>query len=200
MPHAVFRHSVTQPADPSIRRIPLTKGQSTIVDTTDYDWLMQWNWHAHFAKNTGTFYAACEIWLGNGKRTLLYMHIAIFRVPEGMKRDHINRDTLDNRRANLRVATTAQNNYNCRIYKNNKSGHKGVWWSRENKRWEAVVYFKGLRHWLGRFNNIEDAVAAREAKEKEVVGNFVPLEPSKNPISVVGGDGNSGPTGALSSN
>ncbi len=41
------RHAVTQPLDPSYRLIPLTQHQNAIVDTADFDWLSQWNWHAN---------------------------------------------------------------------------------------------------------------------------------------------------------
>ena len=40
----VERHAVQQPADESVKLIPLTKGLNAIVDAHNYDWLMQWNW------------------------------------------------------------------------------------------------------------------------------------------------------------
>jgi hypothetical protein len=53
----VHRHEVVQPQDPSYRLIPLTYGQNTIVDTENYDWLMQWEWEALWDPKTKSYYA-----------------------------------------------------------------------------------------------------------------------------------------------
>ena len=62
----------------------------------------------------------------DGKRARFFMHRLILKVPEGKFTDHINRNRLDNRKINLRVATLGQNAANCAKYKNNTSGFKGV--------------------------------------------------------------------------
>lgn len=77
---------------------------------------------------------------------------------DGKVSDHINRDRLDNRRANLRVVTPAQNAQNLSASAASASKYRGVYRSRE--RWEACVKLRGKRHNLGSFPTELDAGAA----------------------------------------
>jgi hypothetical protein len=81
------------------------------------------------------------------------------QFPE-LRIDHINRDGLDNRLSNLRLATSKENSENRSVGRNNKSGHPGVDWSKKLKKWRAriTVNYKGIH--LGYFLNIEDAINA----------------------------------------
>lgn len=155
------------------RAIPLTQGQVTIVDAADYKWLNQWKWCA--LKRPYTFYAIRTIRKPNGKRILILMHRLILGTPEGMDSDHRNGDGLDNRRTNLRICTHQQNCRNRKLVKNNTSGHKGVRWHVQNKKWEAQIAIDGKQVYLGIYDNIDDAIASRQAKEKEVFGEFARL-------------------------
>ena len=58
------------------------------------------------------------------------------------------------------------------VNKNNTSGHKGVYWNKRSNKWGAVITIKGERHYLGSFENIQDAIKARELGEEEL---FEPL-------------------------
>lgn len=73
--------------------------------------------------------------------------------------DHINHDRSDNRIANLRTVTISENCRNRSLPCNNNSGHVGV--SRNGIKWKARLKMNGVDHYLGLFNTIEDAVAAR---------------------------------------
>ena len=73
--------------------------------------------------------------------------------------DHVNHDRGDNRISNLRSVTISENCRNRSLPSNNISGHIGV--SRSGKRWKARLKMNGVDHYLGLFNTIEDAVAAR---------------------------------------
>jgi hypothetical protein len=79
--------------------------------------------------------------------------------PDGVI-DHINRDKLDNRLANLRVVTISENRQNMSKYRSNTSGHKGVHWFKAVSKWQAQIKHEGRRHHLGLFHDIEDAAAA----------------------------------------
>lgn len=96
-----------------------------------------------------------------GKRKLLYLHRFITNCPKGMTVDHINHNTLDNRRSNLRVCSMKDNNRN-----NSKTKiHTGVCYSKETNKYKAYINGKHL----GYFNTQAQAIEARlKAEEKEV--------------------------------
>jgi hypothetical protein len=145
----VRRHEVTQPQDQSIKLIPLTKGQNAIVDSRDYEFLDQWNWSV-FTKN-GCHYAARK-----EKRKTVYMHHVISGNPLEQV-DHWNRDTLDNRRDNLRPCTRAQNQANRTITKRSTSGVKGAYWNKSLKKYECRTSLNGVPVYLGVFKTSEEA-------------------------------------------
>ncbi len=90
--------------------------------------------------------------------------------------DHINGDGTDNRIANLRLATTAQNGYNKGIRIDNKSGIKGVTWSERSQKWLVHVGQGGKIHHVGLFSTIEEARAAREAAARQLHGKFARID------------------------
>lgn len=90
--------------------------------------------------------------------------------------DHINGDTLDNRIANLRLASRADNGHNQGLRRNNKSGVKGVTWDAQRCRWYASITIDGKSKSLGRHEEFADAVAARRAAEEEYHGAFAHIQ------------------------
>lgn len=81
--------------------------------------------------------------------------------------DHINGIRSDNRLTNLRDVTASQNQRNATLRKDNTSGRIGVHFDKMSGKWEARIRLKDRRINLGRFDAIEDAVAARAAAERE---------------------------------
>lgn len=88
-------------------------------------------------------------------------------VPEGMVLDHINHDGCDNRIANLRIVSRDENNRNFSLSKRNKSGRVGVSWNSDYQKWKACITHNGNYHFLGNFEDINDAIQAREIAEKK---------------------------------
>ena len=84
--------------------------------------------------------------------------------------DHVNRIRTDNRICNLREATHTQNARNMSKASNNTSGHPGVHWRSDRSKWWALIESDGQKHYLGCYNTIEDAVAARKAGELKYWG------------------------------
>lgn len=83
--------------------------------------------------------------------------------------DHINGIANDDRWDNLRQATSAQNNRNSKRRSDNKSGIKGVFWDKRDRKWRAHI---GKRC-LGYFNDIETAKKVRHAAATALYGEFV---------------------------
>jgi hypothetical protein len=145
------------------RLIPLTQGQFAKVSPQDHEWLSNFNWFALWSECTSSFYASRNSTYVRGeKRFQISMHRAILSLDYGDKRigDHVNMDTLDNRRMNLRVASPAENLRNRGRQENNTSGYKGVGYMKVYKKWRARIKVGGRSIPLGYFNTPEEAYAA----------------------------------------
>ena len=153
------------------RKIPLTKGKYAIVDPQDYDRLSQYNWHAVIAPNT--CYAArsqtCKL---TGRTTKIPMHRSIIPIPNNMLCDHINHIGLDNRSANLRPATAAQNSWNRKKQSGpTSSKYKGVHKTISNT-WSSKITVLGKRIHLGSFKTETAAARAYDSAAKTHFGHF----------------------------
>jgi HNH endonuclease len=86
--------------------------------------------------------------------------------------DHKDTNKLNNIWTNLREATRQQNEYNKSINIRNKSGYKGVCWHIRDKKWHAMIKVNGKQTHIGQFNNLEDAVKARQEYGRKLHGEF----------------------------
>jgi hypothetical protein len=105
------------------------------------------------------------------------LHRVIFsmlkgEIPQGMQVDHIDRNKLNNRIENLRLATNQQNNYNRGARKDSLSGFKGVYWSNTKNKWYSQIRVNGKFSHLGTFEILEEAVAAYNIAAQELHGEF----------------------------
>jgi hypothetical protein len=157
------------------RRIPLSQGKYAIVDPDDYEALSRDKWYA--AKGHNTFYAVRGKWAKNRKkRTEIRMHRLIMKPPRNMFVDHINHNGLDNRKANLRLATYSQNVHNRKKFaKRASSKYKGVSWHKSIKQWTAAIQIDGRRLHLGCFHNEKDAAKEYDNAAKKYHGEFAIL-------------------------
>jgi len=86
--------------------------------------------------------------------------------------DHIDRNPLNNGRGNLRYCNTKQNVQNTSFFKNNTSGHKGVYFHKGSKKWVAFVGDRNKVITIGSFKNKEDAIKARKEKSNKLFGVY----------------------------
>jgi hypothetical protein len=100
------------------------------------------------------------------------MSRVIMNPAPGVLVDHQNRDTLDNRRSNLRNATTFQNAWNAKCRKDSLTGIKGVSFYKDRGKWVAYVKVDRKNKYLGLFETPELAKAARDAKIASLHGEF----------------------------
>ncbi len=145
------------------------------VDPADYKRLKRYKWFAR--KGTNCFYVFRD---GPGKKagrkSILYMHQEIIEVTKGMVTDHINRDGMDNRSANLRPATHSQNLWNSRRRTGAKSSkYKGVSLKKQTRKWSARIGFENKEIHIGYFQNEIDAAKAYDEAAKKYHGEFASL-------------------------
>lgn len=86
--------------------------------------------------------------------------------------DHINHDTSDNRKSNLRIVTSSQNGMNRKILSNNSSGVTGVKWCKRDNVWEVNIGYKNQRKYIGRYKSFDEAVKARKNAEEKYYGQY----------------------------
>lgn len=152
----VVRHAVRQPRDVSYRFIPLTKKQNAIVDAADFAYLSQWNWRAQWNTFTESFYAVRH---EHPKNTVL-MHRVILGCEPEEEGDHKDRNSLDNRRNNLRKCSKSQNMQNRGPQYNNSSGFKGVTWNKAIAKWHSRIMVAKHSIHLGFFQDVIEAARA----------------------------------------
>lgn len=155
-----------------VREIQLTQGQIAIVDDEDYDALNAFKWYAWWSKYTETFYAVRNTPLGGGKWGRLHMHRFVTSAPEDMHVDHINKNTLDNSKENLRVCPASENQRNRGKQQNNTSGFKGVYFHKACNKWCARIGIENKKLHLGLFTDILEAARAYDKAALELHGAF----------------------------
>lgn len=133
-----------------MNKINLNKGRVSLVDEADYEYLNQWSWSWH----NGYAYR----WTQDGKkRVRLFMHHAIEGRVLGKQTDHINRDKLDNRRANLRTVTRKENMQNRNIW--GKSGERNI--HRHKYGWMIKRTVDGKQEYFGTFKTLGEAIKVK---------------------------------------
>jgi hypothetical protein len=130
-----------------MRKIFLTKGQSTIVDDEDFPELSLFKWQAHKSKNDNTFYAQRRTKKGITEQ----MHRRILKLSfgDGKIVDHINRNGLDNRKCNLRIATPSLNSHNSKIHRHNTTGFRGVSYHKATGKYQSRIKINNKTIYLG---------------------------------------------------
>lgn len=155
-----------------MKKIQLTQGQCALVDNEDYEKLCNFSWHA--SKRRDNFYAGRMTKKQDGEWATIYMAREILGVTDkNVFVDHINGNTLDNRKENLRKSTRAQNSRNRGVSKTNRSGYKGV--VKLGKYWRVSITNGDERHFLGSFNTSEEAARHYNKAAIEMHGEFARL-------------------------
>lgn len=134
-------------SDTTMKQIPLTQGKFALVDDSDYQWLNRWKWYAQHSH--GGFRAVRRVNLPNGKRPLIHMSREILGLRSNDRHvaDHINHNSCDNRRVNLRSATPRENSRN-----RNLDRTKGYHRDRASGKYKASIMVRGKPKHLGLWN------------------------------------------------
>lgn len=128
-----------------------TDGTPVLVDDNMVDYLSRWRW----------YYRRTEHRKGSRfvRRTIdgVLLSDVVFFNDTSLTVDHINRNPLDNRLVNLRLATSSQNQANNGLRADNTSGYKGVSWSKSSLKWVSKINVNGRKLHLGYFDTKEEA-------------------------------------------
>ncbi len=148
----------------------------TLVDAKSWQEEKLWDhrWYAHrWYANVKKFYVTTNTPPHGSK---LRLHRVVMSTPKGLQTDHINGDTLDNRKSNLRVCTSAENQRNRGKQRNNKSGFKGVYQEMSNgrRRLRGEIKFNGEK--IRKHGKSKEALA-RWYDKKKIELEGVPANP-----------------------
>ena len=144
-----------------MKYIKLTQNQFAIVDNKNYEQLSKHKWSAQWCKETLSFYVTNTKHVGTKVNTT-YMHREVLGLKRGDRRqaDHINHNTLDNRKCNLRIVTNQENHFNRR-------NTKGYFWSKSTGKYKAYITINRKQIHLGYHNTSKKARQAYLKAKKE---------------------------------
>lgn len=149
--------------------IELTQGQFANVDPEDYALLSQWKWFAQWSPKTESFYAARKVTIASHRQITIQMARFLLGLEAGniLRADHINGDTLDNTRQNIRAVTIRQNNQNCEKHRQGKL--PGVYFDKRYSTWSAHIKVNGKKKHIGSFLTEQGAYNAYLTFQKQLV-------------------------------
>lgn len=150
--------------DGDVAYILISNGLESMIDAADVHIVEGWNWTADQSRS-GSFYVS-----GRGGK------LHHFLAPNGPGLvDHIDRNTLNNRRSNLRRVTAQENCWNRGKSRRNRSGFKGVCFRRDRGTWLASIRVSGILNKLGTFKTAEQAAFAYDMAARKYFGEFAYL-------------------------
>ncbi|NDZ93286.1 hypothetical protein G3I13_01740 [Streptomyces sp. SID6673] len=157
-------------ASPGIVYIPLSKGRYAIIDAVDSDVLddLWYLGRGGYAVRMDERVLGKQQWL----HKLILSRVLGRTLISSEFVDHRNRNRLDNRRENLRIATRAQNNANRKSSHRSTSQYLGVYWHTRQKRWAATLRTSSTQIHIGYFDNEAEAAWMYDQWAVEIHGEF----------------------------
>lgn len=143
---------------------------STIIDIDDVERVKKYKWSCKIEEDNRVYFTSKM----NDGQVALRLNRFILNYDGKFAIDHINRDTRDNRKINLRIASKSQNAMNTGNYKHNTSGFKGVYYSSSRQRWIASIQINGKKK-SNHFKTKEEAINRRKELELKYFGEYSPL-------------------------
>jgi hypothetical protein len=151
-------------------QLRLSNGDTALIDDEDLDRVKHRTWHRHFSR--GRYSRVVTTFKNeNGKTSYVMLHRLVFNAQKGQIVDHINGNTLDNRKSNLRIVTPGQSM--CNRGADGGRRFKGITYA--VGKYQACISHEGKDYYLGRFTTAEEAARAYDRKAMELHGEFARL-------------------------
>ena len=149
-------------------------GYRVLIDEEDYNLIKEYKWTVNAPKKANEKYYVQYDFYENGVHHAILMHRLIMGCRYGDKLfvDHINGNTLDNRKCNLRVCDIAENTRNQQKHKDSNNPYKGIKYSKRDKLWCARIQFNKKRIYIGYSKDPIEAAKAYDRKAIELHGEF----------------------------
>jgi hypothetical protein len=146
-----------------IAYISLTQGQTAIIDSEDIENLPIYLWMATWNEDRQSYYARMS--LGGSPPYLHQVITNTYGMGKNVRVDHIDGDTLNCRRSNLRVTNASENGQNRTnvANRNSKTGIRNVYYHKTTDMYEVKVMVKGKGHYGGWYPNTEEGL--QQAKD-----------------------------------
>ena len=145
------------------------KGEEFYFDLEDYELISQYGWHMD---KKGYL---CSTTSGHRNIKMHRLIMNVLNNPD-VKVDHINHKNNDNRKTELRLASSRENSCNQQVNKANTSGVTGVSYSNTKNKWRAYITVNDKQISLGYYIEFDDAVFARLNGELKYFGEFAPQQ------------------------
>jgi hypothetical protein len=157
--------------------LELTQGCVTLIDDEDADLVSAHKWYPLYVPSRDKYMVIRNRKMVNYERSgTRYLHTFLLPVKDGYSVDHINRDPLDNRRSNLRVANKQQQQLNTGPRRNSPIPYKGVSYKKTNSNYVAQMYAHGRNIHIGSFDSPTDAALAYDEYSLDYWSN-IPDDP-----------------------
>lgn len=144
-----------------------TKGEEILIDTEDIEKIRDITWF--LSKSYKNVYV--RGW-DKESRKLVYLHRYLLGVNNKLQVDHEDRNTCNNRKKNLRLATNTQNRCNIPVRKDSASGYKGVNYNKKSGKYRALITVNHKTKHLGMFGTAEEAAQAFKEAALFYYGEF----------------------------
>jgi hypothetical protein len=155
-----------------MKKIPLSQGQFALVDDEDFERVNAFKWYARCDPKDGLLYATRSV--RKPKATTVSMARFIMQTPEGMVCDHVNHNTLDNRKRNLRNCTLSQNRMNQK-HTHSHIGLKNITLIK-NSSYRVRIKVNHKVVFEKQFKALDKAIEARDDALKKYHGEFANMK------------------------